>query len=193
MTRLRSIKMISVERTDDNFPCKRSLISRAWDESFMITSNTMRHWWEEELPQYRRNGRKGIEERNRKPTLLARANYDPTWRVKGNPICITRRASYRQRLRYLHYTHTLSFFFFPLRRFSQVLQIRSRWALCTRGKFIAINKMWRKKNFEQKRHFEREGRESILCFFSLDIVKYRNFTFYLRFPFSLIFLEFINY
>lgn len=27
--------------------------------------------------------------------FLARANYDPTWRVKGNPICITRRASYR--------------------------------------------------------------------------------------------------
>jgi len=112
LTRLRSIKMISVERTDDNFPCKRSLISRAWDESFTITSNTMRHWWEEELPQYRRNGRKGIEQRNRKPTLLARANYDPTWRVKGNPICITRRASYRQRLRYLHYTHTLKDLFF---------------------------------------------------------------------------------
>lgn len=28
-------------------------------------------------------------------TVSARANYDPTWRVKGNPICITRRAGYR--------------------------------------------------------------------------------------------------
>jgi len=36
----------------------------------------------------------------------ARANYNPTWRVKGNPICITRRAITVTRLRYLHYKYS---------------------------------------------------------------------------------------
>lgn len=180
--------MISVERTDDNFPCKRSLISRAWDESFTITSNTMRHWWEEALPQYRRNGRKGIEQRNRKPTLLARANYDPTWRVKGNPICITRRASYRQRLRYLHYTHTLKdlFFFFPL---VSSLSVDSP-GCCRSGPAesyaLAENLSWLikcgvKEILNKKTFWKRERVESLLCF---SFSRYsRNFTFHFRFTF----------
>lgn len=51
--------------------------------------------------------------------FLARANYDPTWRVKGNPICITRRASYRHESTISPFTRVLLRllrrpFFFPL-------------------------------------------------------------------------------
>lgn len=63
----------------------------------------------------------GLESKSSKQTerrFLARANYDPSWRVKGNPICITRRASYRhESTRYLHlhasFFASFVLFFFP--------------------------------------------------------------------------------
>lgn len=85
------MKMITVERmTDDNFSRERRESSISRDES--LSRATRR----DDDNDGRRNRRGSeAEERNRKPAVSARANYDPTWRVKGNPICITRRTGYR--------------------------------------------------------------------------------------------------
>lgn len=71
-----------------------------------------RDWWRGEGEDWSKSSK--TERR-----FLARANYDPTWRVKGNPICITRRASYRHESTISPFTRVLLRllrrpFFFPL-------------------------------------------------------------------------------
>lgn len=67
-----------------------------------------------------RGSSSGISKAGR--SVPVRANYEPTWRVKGNPICITRRAGYRAtRLRYLHYTRMPPFFFLSASFFPWIL------------------------------------------------------------------------
>lgn len=129
----------------------------------------MRHWREEKPPMERKKEKR----RNRRLAAPTRANYDPTWRVKGNPICITRRAITVTRLRYLHYKY--SPFLPPFRLFPPVDSLECRrsgrpcWALCARGIFIKTDEA----KTRYKTSFEKRSNMLMLRALSISTAEYR--------------------